>query len=139
MWTSTKQDSNYMNHINQRNKLDIQISSYVAFLKIATRSQSIKLCKEITRLQARVELIDLLPYKKQLDTLDESFETKQSKMNLKTITNHKKEYLTMSKKKRNAPELCKPIFDEAPDSRRRAIELVSQHKDTKPIKYDLKK
>ena len=124
-----------MNHINQRNKLDKQISSYVDFLKIATRSQSVTICKEIAKLSSRIELIDLMPFPNQIQKLDEYFETKQSKMNFKTIETKTE----MANKKRKPPELAKPIFDEAPDSRRRAIELASQHKDTKPIKYDLKK
>jgi len=127
-----------MNAIAQRNKLDIQISSYVNFLKISTRSQSIKLCKEITKLQLRVELIDLMPYPKQLEKLEDYFETKQSKMNLRTIPNKQKEHITMINKKRLPPELCKPIFDEPKDSRRKAMELSKTHIDTKPIKYDLK-
>ena len=124
-----------MNHITQRNKLDKQISSYVGFLKIATRRQSISLCSEITKLQNRIDVIELMPYKKQLETLDEFFETKQSKLNFKTIETP----TDMSTKKRNPPELCKPIFDEPSESRRRALELVAQHKDVRPIKYLLKR
>ena len=128
-----------MNQISQRNKLDKQISSYVGFLKIATRRQSIKLCSEITKLQNRIDIIELMPYKEQLQELDEQFETKQSKANFKTIQNNKKEYLAMSNKKRNAPERCKPIHDEPADSRRRALQLVEAHVDVKPVKYLLKR
>lgn len=127
-----------MNHISQRNKLEKQVSSYVAFLKIANRSQSVKLSKEIAKLSSRIDTIDQMPYPDQIKTLDEHFETKQSKLNFKTKENNAKEYLQMSNKKRNPPEKCKPIFGEAAESRRKAIELASQHKDIKPIRYILK-
>lgn len=123
-----------MNHISQRNKLDKQISSYVDFMKSATRSQIIKLSKEITNLSNRISEIDSMPYLKQIEPIEDYLDEKPSKLNVQTIetTND------MSKRKRNAPELCKPIFGEAAESRRKAIELASQHKDIKPIRYILK-
>lgn len=123
-----------MNHISQRNKLEKQVSSYVAFLKIANRSQSVKLSKEIAKLSSRIDTIDQMPYSDQIKTLDEHFETKQSKLNFKTIETP----TDMSKKKRNAPENCHPIHDEAKDSRNRALQLAREHKDIKPIRYILK-
>ena len=47
-----------MTNANQRNLFDRQISSYVAFLKIATRSQAIKLSKEIVKLSNRISVND---------------------------------------------------------------------------------
>lgn len=123
-----------MNQITQRNKLDKQLSSYVAFLKIANRSQSVKLCKEIAKLSSRIELIDLMPFPEQSKKLDEYFETKQSKLNFKTIETKS----DMRNQKRLPPELRKPIHDEPKDSRNRALELASQHKDIRPVKYLLK-
>lgn len=128
-----------MNHINQRNKLDIQISSYVGFLKIATRSQSIKLCREIIKLSDRIAIIDDMGYLDQRKEVAFSEETKQSKMNLKVIPNNNKEYLQMSNRKRNSPENCKPIFGEAAELRRKALQLASEHVDVKPVKYLLKR
>jgi len=124
-----------MNHITQRNRFDKQISDYIGFLKIATRMQSIKLCKEIVKLSSRVEFIELMPYPDQVKKLDEYFETKQSKINFKTIETNP----DMSNKKRLPPELCKPIFDEPKESRNRALQLASEHKDVKPVKYLLKR
>jgi len=124
-----------LNHINQRNKLDAQISSYIDFQKTATRSQSIKLSKEIAKLSQTIELIDMMPYPIQKRQIDFRTEHKHSKINFKTIETK----TDMSKKKRNAPELCKTIFDEPKDSRNRALQLASEHKDIRPIKYLLKK
>lgn len=129
-----------MNHINQRNKLDIQISSYVSFLKIATRSQSIKLCREIVKLSDRIAIIDDMGYLDQRKEVAFSEETKQSKMNLKVIPNIEIENrYKMRNQKRNPPEKQHVIFDEPKDSRNRALQLASQHVDTKPIKYLLKR
>ena len=124
-----------MTNANQRNLFDRQISSYVAFLKIATRSQAIKLSKEIVKLSNRISVIDDMGWLDQKKEVPTYYETKQSKLNFKTIETK----TDMSKKKRNAPELCKPIFDEPKDSRNRALQLASQHVDTKPIKYLLKR
>jgi len=123
-----------MNHVTQRNKLDKQISSYVGFLKIANRGQSLKLCREIIKLQDRIDLIDMMPYPNQIKKLDEHFETKQSKLNFKTIETP----TDMRNQKRNPPEKQHVIFDEPKESRNRALQLVSEHKDIKPIKYLLK-
>jgi len=123
-----------MNNIHQRNFFDKQISSYVAFLKIATRSQAIKISKEIVKLSNRISVIEDMGWLEQKKEVPAYYETKQSKMNFKTIETK----TDMSKRKRNAPELCKPIFDEPKDSRNRALQLASEHKDIRPIKYDLK-
>ena len=123
-----------MNNIHQRNFFDKQISNYVAFLKIATRSQAIKISKEIVKLSNRISVIEDMGWLEQKKEVPTYFETKQSKLNFKTIETK----TDMSNKKRNPPEKCKPIFGEAAESRRKAIELASQHKDIKPIRYILK-
>lgn len=123
-----------MNNIHQRNFFDKQISNYVAFLKIATRSQAIKISKEIVKLSNRISVIEDMGWLEQKKEVPTYFETKQSKLNFKTIETP----TDMSNKKRNPPEKCKPIFGEAAESRRKAIELASQHKDIKPIRYILK-
>lgn len=123
-----------MNHISRRNKLDKQISSYADFIKSATRSQIIKLSKEITNLSNRISEIDSMPYLKQIEPIEDYLDEKPSKLNTQTIETK----TDMSNKKRNPPEKCKPIFGEAAESRRKALELASQHKDIKPIRYILK-
>lgn len=123
-----------MNHINLKNKIDAQISSYIDYQKTTTRSKSIKLSKEIARLSEKIELIDMMPYPVQKRQIDFKTEHKESKLNIQTIETK----TDMSKRKRNSPENCKPIFDEAKDSRNRALQLASQHVDTKPVKYLLK-
>ena len=123
-----------MNNIHQRNFFDKQISNYVAFLKIATRSQAIKISKEIVKLSNRISVIEDMGWLEQKKEVPTYIETKQSKLNFKTIETP----TDMSKKKRNAPENCRPIFGEAAESRRKALELASQHVDVKPVKYLLK-
>jgi hypothetical protein len=123
-----------MNNIHQRNFFDKQISNYVAFLKIATRSQAIKISKEIVKLSNRISVIEDMGWLEQKKEVPTYFETKQSKLNFKTIETP----TDMSKKKRNAPENCHPIHDEAKDSRNRALQLAREHKDIKPIRYILK-
>lgn len=124
-----------MTHINQRNQLDVQITNYVRFLKIANRSQSIKLSKEISKLSSRIATIDEMSYLSQRQELAFSFETKQSKLNFKTIETP----TDMRNQKRLPPERQHVIHDEAKDSRNRALELASEHKDIRPIKYLLKR
>jgi len=123
-----------MNHINLRNKLDAQISSYIEYQKTTTRSKSIKLSAEIARLAAKVELINMMPYPIQKRQIDFTIEHKQSKINVQTIETP----TDMRKQKRNPPEKQHVIFDEPADSRRRALQLASEHKDVKPIRYLLK-
>lgn len=124
-----------MNHITQRNKLDKQISGYVGFLKIANRGQSLKLCREITKLSVRIEEIDAMPYLKQIEPIDEYLDQKPSKLNTQSIETK----TDMRKQKRLPPERQSVIFDEPADSRRRALQLASEHKDIRPIKYLLKR
>lgn len=123
-----------MNHLNLRSKIDSQISSYIEYQKTTTRSKSIKLSKEIARLSEKIELIDMMPYPIQKRQIDFTIEHKPSKINIQTTETE----TDMSKKKRNAPENCKTIFEEASDSRNKAIELSKNHVDTKPIRYLLK-
>jgi predicted metal-dependent hydrolase len=106
----------------------------VAFLKIANRGQSVKLCREIAKLSTRIEEIDIMPYLKQIEPIDEFLDEKPSKLNTQTTETK----TDMRNQKRNSPENQHPIHDEAKDSRNRALQLASEHKDIKPIKYLLK-
>ena len=124
-----------MTNANQRNLFDRQISSYVAFLKIATRSQAIKLSKEIVKLSNRISLIDDMGWLDQKKEVPTYYETKQSKLNFKTIETP----TDMRNQKRNPPEKQHPIFGEAAELRKKALELASQHVDNRPIKYLLKR
>ena len=124
-----------MNHINLRNKIDAQISSYIEYQKTTTRSKSIKLSKEIAKLSAKIELIDMMPYPVQKRQIDFMIEHKHSKINIQTI----EAKTDMRNQKRLPPERQNPIFNEPKDSHRRALELASQHVDVKPVKYLLKR
>lgn len=123
-----------MNHISRRNKLDKQISSYADFMKSATRSQIIKLSKEITNLSNRISEIDSMPYLKQIEPIEDYLDEKPSKLNIQTIETK----TDMRNQKRNPPEKQHIIFDEQKDSRNRALQLAREHKDVRPIKYLLK-
>lgn len=74
-----------MNHISQRNQLEIQIRSYVNFMKECPSNSVIKLSKEITKLQARISIIKMMDYQHLKETVVVQFETKQSKSNFKTV------------------------------------------------------
>jgi len=123
-----------MTNQNQRNILETRISDYARFMKICPKGKVVALAKEITKLQARVCIIRMMEPHRLRENVDFYFETKQSKLNFKTL-----ETPDMSTKKRNTPENCKPIHDQAKDSRNRALQLASEHKDIRPIKYLLKR
>jgi hypothetical protein len=74
-----------MNHISQRNQLEMRINTYVKFMKICPNRSVVKLAKEITRLQARVAIIRMMDYQHLHETAEMYFETKQSKSNFKTV------------------------------------------------------
>jgi len=123
-----------MNHINLKNKIDAQISSYIEYQKTTTRSKSIKLSAEIAKLSEKIKLIDMMPYPIQKRQIDFTIEHKPSKINIQTIETP----TDMRNQKRNPPERQHVIFDEPKDSRNRALQLASEHKDIKPIRYLLK-
>jgi hypothetical protein len=74
-----------MNHISQRNQLEIRIKSYVRFMKICPEKDVIKLSKEITKMQARVFIIRMMEHQQLHESVTFYFEAKQSKLNFKTI------------------------------------------------------
>lgn len=74
-----------MNHISQRNQLEIRMRSYARFMKICPDGSVIKLAKEITKLQARISIIKMMDYQHLQETVVVQFETKQSKSNFKTL------------------------------------------------------
>lgn len=74
-----------MNHISQRNQLEIRMRSYARFMKICPDRSVIKLAKEITKLQARISIIKMMDYQHLQETVVVQFETKQSKSNFKTV------------------------------------------------------
>lgn len=76
-----------MTNQNQRNTLEARISDYANFIKICPKGKVVKLAQEITRLQARVSIIKMMEPHRLRDNVDVYFETKQSKMNLKTLPN----------------------------------------------------
>jgi hypothetical protein len=74
-----------MNHISQRNQLEMRIKDYVKFMKLCPDRSVVKLAKEITRLQARVAIIKMMDYQHLHESTVVYFETKQSKLNFKTV------------------------------------------------------
>lgn len=76
-----------MTHKNQRNILESRISDYANFMRICPKGAVVKLAQEITRLQARVSIIKMMEPHRLRENVDVYFETKQSKMNLKTLPN----------------------------------------------------
>ena len=73
-----------MNRLQQRNKLDYRITMYIKFLRIATRSQAIQLCKEITDMSAEIEKILNMDCFDELQKIEFSYEIEHSKINCKT-------------------------------------------------------
>lgn len=76
-----------MTNQNQRNSLEARISDYANFMKICPKHSIVKLAQEIARLQARVNVLTMMEPHRLRENVDVYFDTKQSKMNLKTIPN----------------------------------------------------
>ena len=74
-----------MNHISQRNKLEIQQRKYINFMEICPKNSVIKLSKEITSIESRIQQIRDYDLDKLNKSVVFAFETKQSKLNFKTL------------------------------------------------------
>lgn len=74
-----------MNHISQRNQLEMQSKRYANFMKICPSNSVVKLAKEITKIQARISIIRNMDYQQLSKTVVVQYETKQSKLNFKTL------------------------------------------------------
>lgn len=74
-----------MNHISQRNQLEILQRKYVKFMSICPDKDVVKLAKEIIKIENRITIIREMSLNKLMQSLVVDFETKQSKLNFKTI------------------------------------------------------
>lgn len=74
-----------MNHISQRNQLELQLRKYVKFMKICPENGVIKLSNEISKIELRLNQIREYDLEKLNQTVIFTYETKQSKSNFKTV------------------------------------------------------
>lgn len=74
-----------MNHISQRNQLELQLRKYVKFMKICPENSVVKLANEISKIELRLNQIREYDLAKLNQTVVFAYETKQSKSNFKTV------------------------------------------------------
>jgi hypothetical protein len=74
-----------MNAITQRNKLEIQLKGFKDFVPFCPSDGLLKLMSEMARIYLRIENLRECPEYKLKDDVPFYFETKQSKINFKTI------------------------------------------------------
>jgi hypothetical protein len=74
-----------MNHITQRNALEMQLKSYKDFVPMCPNDSLPKLLGEISKIHSRIEKIKELDFDKLIIHVPWYYETKQSKLNFKTL------------------------------------------------------
>ncbi len=74
-----------MNHIMQRNILELQLKKYMDFLEICPTSDIEKLVVEMLKLNGRIQKLKELNGDELLNKVEFFYETKQSKLNFKTL------------------------------------------------------
>lgn len=74
-----------MNHITQRNWLEQQLKSYKDFVPFCPNDSLPQLLEEMNKIHSRIEKIKELDFDKLLVNVPFYYETKQSKVNFKTI------------------------------------------------------
>jgi hypothetical protein len=74
-----------MNHISQRNKLEVRLKNYKDFTGLCPPDSFPKLVQEMMKIHCRIEKIRSLRVPELMEEVEFQFETKQSKMNFKTI------------------------------------------------------
>ena len=74
-----------MNEISQRNKLEIQLKKYKDFVPFCPEYGLQKLLSEMLKIHSRIEKIKEYNLSKLNQEVPYYFETKQSKLNFKTI------------------------------------------------------
>ena len=77
-----------MNHVRQRNQLEIQLKNYKNFVPLCPPDSLPKLLNEIIKIHSRIEKIREFTIEELVKEVDFYFETKQSKSNLKTVENY---------------------------------------------------
>jgi len=74
-----------MNHISQRNQLEIQLKSYKNFMPLCPADSLPKLVNEMMKIHCRLEKIREFTLEELVEKVDYQYETKQSKSNFKTV------------------------------------------------------
>jgi hypothetical protein len=74
-----------MNHISQRNQLEIQLKSYKDFMPLCPPDSLPKLVNEMMKIHCRLDKIREFTLEKLVEKVDYQYETKQSKVNFKTV------------------------------------------------------
>ena len=74
-----------MNHITQRNQLEIQLKNYKDFMPLCPPDSLPKLVNEMMKIHFRLEKIREFTMEELVEKVDYQYETKQSKTNFKTV------------------------------------------------------
>jgi len=74
-----------MNHIRQRNSLEIQLKNFKDYVPLCPNDSLPKLLQEITKIQNRLEKIREFTIDQLLQDVTVVEDTKQSKINFRTI------------------------------------------------------
>lgn len=74
-----------MNHISQRNRLEIQLKSYKDFMPLCPPDSVPKLVNEIMKIHCRIDKIKEFTIDQLVEEVQFHYETVQSKSNYKTI------------------------------------------------------
>ena len=74
-----------MNHITQRNQLEIQLKSYKDFMTLCPPDSLPKLVNEMMKIHCRLEKIQEFTLDQLVEKVDYQYENKQSKTNFKTV------------------------------------------------------
>lgn len=74
-----------MNHIRQRNQLEIQLKNYRDFMPLCPPDSFPKLVHEMMKIHCRIEKIKEFTLEQLVEDVVFQYETAQSKSNFKTI------------------------------------------------------
>lgn len=70
-----------MNYISQRNRLEMQLQSYIKFTEFCPRDSFLKLSMEMVRITERIEILNRMPLSELTKQVSEYLDTKNSKIN----------------------------------------------------------
>jgi len=74
-----------MNHISQRNRLEMQLQRYMYFMAYCPRGSFLKLSAEMIKIYERIEQLKTIDDEQLHKQVFFQYETKQSKLNFKTV------------------------------------------------------
>lgn len=74
-----------MNHITQRNRLEIRLKSYMDFMPYCPRDSFLKLANEMVIINNKIDQIKYMSLDDLIKPVDQYYDKKQSKINFKTI------------------------------------------------------